>query len=79
MKYVIDANFLQTKEEGHVYLKNLLELPEYYGNNLDALYDVISEWKDVQIEVLNLTEENKSAKIFIGVLKAAGAAVEVIV
>ena len=30
------------KAEMHSYLKRKLDLPEYYGNNLDALWDCLS-------------------------------------
>ena len=31
------------KEEGHDYLMRALNLPDYYGRNLDALYDILTE------------------------------------
>ena len=31
------------KSQGHDYLKEVLNLPEYYGKNLDALYDCLTE------------------------------------
>lgn len=31
------------KERGHDYLAEALNLPEYYGKNLDALYDCLTE------------------------------------
>ena len=30
------------KELAHEYLQEMLELPEYYGKNLDALWDIVS-------------------------------------
>lgn len=30
-------------EEGHNYLKEVLNFPDYYGKNLDALYDCLTE------------------------------------
>lgn len=42
----IDLRRLREKEEAHRYLAEVLELPEYYGNNLDALYDCLQEMKD---------------------------------
>ena len=43
MKYILDANEMTTKENAHAYLKEQLELPEYYGMNLDALHDCLTE------------------------------------
>ncbi len=37
----IDGNLI--KKEGHDYLKEVFNFPEYYGKNLDALYDCLCE------------------------------------
>ena len=39
----IDGNAYASKHELHQALKMLLDLPEYYGCNADALYDCLSE------------------------------------
>ena len=39
----IDANCYATAKELHLALKMLLNLPDYYGCNADALYDCLSE------------------------------------
>lgn len=31
------------KEESHDYLKKVFNFPDYYGKNLDALYDCLTE------------------------------------
>lgn len=56
MKIVLDAGRMTSKEESHAYLKEILNLPEYYGNNLDALHDCLEEMTNVEIIVEN--EEN---------------------
>ena len=56
MTYVLDASKMTDKATSHEYLKEVLELPEYYGNNLDALHDCLEEMTDVEIIVEN--EEN---------------------
>lgn len=56
MKYILDASKMTDKETSHAYLKEIFELPEYYGNNLDALHDCLEEMADVEIIVEN--EEN---------------------
>ena len=33
----------KTRETAHTYLKEILRLPDYYGRNLDALYDCLCE------------------------------------
>lgn len=60
MKYILNAEFMNTKEEAHEYLNRQFDLPEYYGKNLDALHDCLSEWNDVQIEILNMPEDKSS-------------------
>ncbi len=49
---------MQTIADIHDELKEKLKFPEYYGNNLDALWDIITEprwnktiiiWKDYEI------------------------------
>ena len=56
MKIVLDAGRMTSKEESHTYLKEVLNLPEYYGDNLDALHDCLEEMTSVEIIVEN--EEN---------------------
>ena len=56
MTYVLDASKMTDKATSHAYLKEVLGLPEYYGNNLDALHDCLEEMTDVEIIVEN--EEN---------------------
>ena len=41
--YYIDLKSITTKEAFHQTLKDNLPLPDDYGNNLDALYDVLTE------------------------------------
>lgn len=64
----LDGNVLADAAKIHDYLKELLEFPEYYGNNLDALYDCLTDLNDVEITI-NTPEENgavfqKTLRIF---------------
>ena len=43
------------KKDGHDYLMNALNLPDYYGKNLDALYDCLTEM-ECDIELINAGE-----------------------
>lgn len=54
MKVTLDALRLQKKEEAHKYLREALNFPEYYGGNLDALHDCLTELDDVVIEFVNV-------------------------
>lgn len=38
-----DVSVIKTRKNLHEYLKNELNLPDYYGNNLDALADSLYE------------------------------------
>lgn len=48
---ILDGAILNEKERAHDYLKEMLHFPEYYGKNLDALYDCLTELQDVQIKI----------------------------
>lgn len=43
---VIDGGMMFTREAAHDYLAMRLGLPDYYGRNLDALFDALSERSD---------------------------------
>ena len=48
-KIILEAQYLLEKETAHIYLQEKLNLPEYYGRNLDALYDCLTELVDIEI------------------------------
>lgn len=41
-KIILDGKRMRNREETHDYLKRMLDLPDYYGRNLDALWDLLS-------------------------------------
>ena len=47
---ILDGNLIS--EQGHDYISEALNFPDYYGKNLDALYDCLCEIK-VDIELIN--------------------------
>ena len=51
---VLDAANMTEKEATHAYLKKALALPDYYGSNLDALYDCLTALEDTEIQLVNL-------------------------
>ena len=53
LKYIIlDGKLI--KEKSHDYLKKVFDFPEYYGKNLDALYDCLTDiGVETQIELVN--------------------------
>ena len=51
----VDANRYATAKELHQALKLMLDLPEHYGCNADALYDCLSERPNCQVNLCILT------------------------
>jgi len=43
MKVELDGRLMFDKASTHTYLQQQLALPAYYGRNLDALYDLLTE------------------------------------
>ena len=43
-KMLLDFHVPKTPEQAQRYLALELDLPDYYGRNLDALYDMLTEW-----------------------------------
>lgn len=56
MHAVLDARKLNERKEAHKYLKKIFSFPDFYGENLDALYDLLSEMRDLHIHLIH-TEE----------------------
>lgn len=40
---VLDGLRMQGKDAAHAYIKRTLDFPDYYGENLDALYDCLMD------------------------------------
>ena len=59
MRIVLDALCMEEKETAHTYLKEKLRLPDYYGGNLDALYDCLTDEEEMEIEVENREQAGK--------------------
>ena len=57
-KIILDGGQLCDRGTAHTYLQEMLELPEYYGKNLDALYDCLTELQDLYIEIKQPIEAN---------------------
>lgn len=53
MEYYLDGENFVDKDATYDYLIDELNLPEYQGRNLDALWDTLSMYKDVEIRILN--------------------------
>lgn len=55
MNYVmLDGSFIRSKDHLHDILARELRFPAYYGRNLDALHDCLTDlMEDTQISVIN--------------------------
>ncbi len=51
---ILDASCLRTRSAAHEYLKEQLQFPAYYGKNLDALYDCLTQLDETEVEFVNL-------------------------
>ena len=72
MRIVLDALYMDEKETAHRYLKEKMKFPDYYGWNLDALYDCLTEAEEMEIEVQNREQaQNYFLRIWSVLLDAA--------
>ena len=53
MDFTLDALKLNERKQAHEYLAEAFGFPEYYGKNLDALYDCLSEMNIGKITIIN--------------------------
>jgi len=56
MQVIVDGRYITDKAMLHAYLKEQCKFPDYYGNNLDALYDVLTE-RTEPLEIKLIYEE----------------------
>lgn len=59
--YTIDIRGIKARAELHHLIATILPLPDYYGNNLDALFDVLTEWSDERYIIFLVDEEVEEA------------------
>ena len=54
MKLQLDGNAFDNREQLHEEIARQLAFPDYYGENLDALWDILSSWAEpLEINVVN--------------------------
>ena len=54
---VLDGNRMTDRAGTHAELKEKLDLPDYYGNNLDALNDCLGELRERPLVVIRSAGE----------------------
>ena len=61
----INCELIETKLQLHEYIAKELSFPEYYGKNLDALYDLLTERREeTLIELINFEKLRKTFGIY---------------
>jgi ribonuclease inhibitor len=72
MKVILEGNKLKMIEEFHKEIREQLDFPDYYGNNLDAMWDCLTGWveppvtiiwKDFEISMKNLGDFASKVKL----------------
>lgn len=49
----LDAQRMEKRTVAHKYLKEVLSFPDYYGYNLDALHDCLTDLPETQVQFIN--------------------------
>lgn len=49
MRVILDCQKLSCRRPAHKYLQEALDFPKYYGKNLDALFDCLTELSDCTV------------------------------
>ena len=57
MTALIDGAVIETREQLHDALSKQLSLPEYYGRNLDALFDCLTDLREDTVLCLTHADE----------------------
>ena len=70
-KIILDGNILADITQVHEYLKETLDFPEYYGKNLDALHDCLTDLENVEITITAPKEDGAIFQKVSRVFKAA--------
>ena len=55
-EYVIDCAEMPDRASAHEYIAKTLEFPDYYGKNLDALFDCLTDMGESSIIFRNLDD-----------------------
>lgn len=68
---ILDGNVLADAAKVHDYLMEMLDFPEYYGKNLDALHDCLTDLENIEITITLPEEDGAIFQKILRVFKAA--------
>ena len=74
---VIDCEKLLQEEQAHLYLAEVFDFPDYYGKNLDALFDCLTELGECTIALASEDVLHETDSYGIKVLKVLEEAAQV--
>lgn len=55
-QFILDASYMTDKQSAHEYIAKQFSFPEYYGHNLDALHDMLTDIFEPTIIKIEKTE-----------------------
>ncbi|MBQ9593865.1 MAG: barstar family protein [Lachnospiraceae bacterium] len=71
MQVQLDTKYMRDREKAHAYLQEQLHFPEYYGGNLDALYDCLTEMDEAEVKIIHRSQAGAYCKRILQVFMAA--------
>ncbi|MEC0238834.1 barstar family protein [Paenibacillus dokdonensis] len=60
---ILDGGKVDNRDQMHAVLKEALQLPDYYGNNLDALWDCLTGWVEMPLMIRWLHFQESEEKL----------------
>lgn len=77
-RIVIDLDLFESFKKFHLWLKEECSFPDYYGCNLDALYDCLSEDPSYEFEIIDSKKHPIYQNKLIKTILDAGCHVDII-
>ena len=72
MKITLNGDNINSQETAHEYIREKLDSEEYHGDNLDALWDVLSTYdQPLEISFVNIDDLNEYGDAIISVFEDA--------